>query len=66
MTYEIAGALASGVVVGMALHYIAVYKPLFLYHQELIKVIYNMKRQGFVPQFELEQPKPIDLTQIEF
>tara|TARA_R110002167_G_C12248595_1_gene611686 strand:- start:131 stop:364 length:234 start_codon:yes stop_codon:yes gene_type:complete len=64
---------AIGLAVGMYLHYISYHKPfLEAYYRisannmELVKQMVAMKKQGFVPQFELEQPKKVDLTLREF
>lgn len=64
--------LLLGLVLGMILHYIVEYRPLlhlFTNRQtEYFDMLYRMKRQGFVPQFDIEQKKHIDLTDgvIEF
>jgi hypothetical protein len=51
-----------GVVAGLYLHYLTEYKPLARKYYALVETVVGMKKQGFVPQFEIEQPKPIDLT----
>tara|TARA_R110002020_G_scaffold121916_3_gene277049 strand:+ start:36907 stop:37122 length:216 start_codon:yes stop_codon:yes gene_type:complete len=51
-----------GLVVGLYLHYIIEYKPLLERYIKLSDIVVGMKRQGFVPMFEVEQPKEVDLT----
>ena len=48
-----------GVVIGLVTHYIMEYRPLRDQYDKTTRkhfdMLYRMKKQGFVPQFELEQ-----------
>ena len=55
-------AFLSGIVAGLMLHYFVEYKTLFNKYVELVNLLAAMKRQGFVPQFEIEQYKSQDLS----
>ena len=57
-----AAAFMFGVVAGLYLHYLTEYKPLKEKYHLLVDTMVGMKKQGFVPQFEIEQQKNIDLT----
>jgi hypothetical protein len=50
----------AGVVLGMIFNYIVETKPLLAEYKALVEIIYSMKRQGFVPQFEIKQRKPLN------
>lgn len=56
-------SLLVGLVAGMMLHYIIEYKPLALKHNDLINTMVGMKKQGFVPQFSIEQIRPLDISE---
>jgi hypothetical protein len=56
-------AFLSGVVVGIVLHYLTEYKPLTAKYDNLIQTMVGMKKQGFVPQFEFEQAKSVDVAE---
>jgi len=69
MIYAIAtAAYLFGLASGVILHYIVEYKPLLTKYADLVQTMIRMKKQGFVPQFEFEQPKPIDVSEgvVEF
>ncbi len=53
-------AFLSGLVLGMTLNYFIETKPLLKEYKDLVKIMYNMKKQGFVPQFEIKQKKPLN------
>lgn len=55
-----AGGLAWGLVFGALLHYLVEYKPLLQKHDKLIETLTGMKKQGFVPQFAIEQAVELD------
>jgi hypothetical protein len=59
-------AFGFGLVAGLITHYLLEYRPLYRKHIELIDVVVSMKKQGFVPQFAIEQKKEIDLTEKEY
>jgi tellurite resistance protein TehA-like permease len=45
-----------GIVAGLYLHYLIVYRPLLAqYH--------SLRKRGFVPQFEIEQARTFDLSE---
>lgn len=50
------GGLASG----MAVEYFKSTKPLLDKYAKLVHKMYMMKRRGFVPQFDIQQPRPED------
>lgn len=52
-----------GVAVASYLCYHWLYSPLFQYYESLVKDMQNMKRQGFVPQYEFKQKKELDLSE---
>lgn len=67
MMYAVAlASFLTGLVFGLFLHYIIEYKPLLDLHMERqadsFDMLYRMKRQGFVPQFDIEQARAPDLT----
>ena len=49
-----------GVVGGMLLHYYGDHRPLDARYSKLINILTYMKKQGFVPQFEVEQTTEVD------
>lgn len=55
-------AFAFGLVGGCVLHYYVEHKPLLEDYRNLIQTVVKMKKQGFVPQFDIEQVKEVDLT----
>lgn len=60
-TLAVQGAFfLGGLALGMYFNYIVETKPLLRDYRDLITIIYKMKRQGFVPQFDIRQRKPID------
>jgi len=54
------GAFGSGVVAGILLHYYTEHRPLRDSYEKLVHTMTHMKRQGFVPQFEIEHPREND------
>lgn len=52
--------LGFGLAVGLVLHYYVVYKPLMETYVKTVKLLAHMKRRGFVPQYDIEQPKEHD------
>lgn len=52
-----------GILVGWVLNYYTEEKPLRENNNKLVDILTNMKKQGFVPQYDIEQPKPLDLAQ---
>lgn len=52
--------LAIGCLVGGVLFYYVDFKPLRSDYHELVRTLTNMKKQGFVPQYDIEQRKEID------
>lgn len=55
--YTLLGTLI-GLVIGVLLCYFTFYRPIFSEHLSMIERLYSMKRQGFVPQFKIDHPKP--------
>lgn len=53
-------SLGFGLCLGMLLHYYVEHKPLRDSYEKLVDTMTHMKRQGFVPQFEIENPKEYD------
>ena len=49
-----------GVMGGMLLHYYGDHRPLETRYAALVEILVNMKKQGFVRQFEVEQVKEVD------
>lgn len=50
-----------GVVAGLWIHYLLEYKPLRRQYTELVDAVLRMKKQGFVPQWDLDNtPKEHD------
>lgn len=49
-----------GVVSGRYIEYLTSYRPMWNSYLELVDKLYRMKLQGFVPQFEIEQPHSVD------
>lgn len=54
------GAFGFGMVVGAYVNYFIETRPALDRHSKLTHMIYTMKRQGFVPQFEIEQASTPD------
>lgn len=52
--------LSIGVVLGLTIGYIIGYKPLWDDYRRLVGHVIRMRKQGFVPQFEFEQPRKLD------
>lgn len=52
--------LLAGVVIGLVACYIWGMKPLWDDYREAVDRMYRMKKQGFVPQFEIQQPAELD------
>ncbi len=52
--------LLLGLVLGLNLNYLIETKPLLREYKDLVEIMYNMKKQGFVPQFEIQQKKPLN------
>jgi len=51
-----------GVIGGMLLHYWGEYKPLLKKHDKLIHTLTYMKKQGFVPHYDIKQVREQDLA----
>lgn len=54
--------LVAGLALGAWIVYICFYKPLCEDRDALVQTLVYMKRQGFVPQFEVEQAIRPDLA----
>lgn len=54
--------LAVGLIGGAVLFYYIDFKPLRDNYNELVHTLTHMKKQGFVPQYNLTQEVPLDLT----
>lgn len=50
-----AAFLCVGIVTGIAIGYIIWHQPLWKENRELVRHIIDMKKRGFVPQYEFEQ-----------
>ena len=55
-----AACLTTGIVIGMLLHYYGDHRPLETRYEKLVHTLTHMKKQGFVPMFEVEQEKQYD------
>lgn len=55
--------LGFGVVIGVGIHYFIAYKPLQEDYRTVVDRMYRMKRQGFVPQYDIEHPESQDLSE---
>lgn len=55
-----AAALAGGLAIGAYLNYFIETKPLQERFDALVETMTGMKKQGFVPQFDIQQPLPED------
>ncbi len=56
----IVGFFGFGMCAGMVLHYMGEYRSLRDDYRELVHTLTFMKKQGFVPQFDIEQPTETD------
>lgn len=54
--------LGFGIIGGILLHYWVDHRPLLTKYHELIHTLTHMKKQGFVPMYEIEQPEVIDVS----
>ena len=52
--------LALGLMTGVVLFYYVDHRPLETRYDKLVHTLTYMKKQGFVPLFEVEQNKPYD------
>ncbi len=57
------GTFGLGLVAGQVLHYLTETRPLWQRYNTLVEHMLKMRKQGFVPQFELEQSKTPDLSE---
>lgn len=55
-----------GLLCGIVLDYMAQGRYLQQRNEKLVEQIINMRKQGFVPQYSIEQPAPLDLTKKEY
>lgn len=65
LSLAIASVVAAGgfgIIGGIVLHYLVDHKPLLKKYHELIHTLTHMKKLGFVPQYEIEQPEVIDVS----
>ncbi len=58
----LAAGFLIGLVAGYTFVYITLYKSLYKTFTTLLETLVGMKKQGFVPQFDIEQTKQLDLT----
>lgn len=54
---------AIGLVSGMILEYLVDHRPLKQRYYTLVKQLMNLKKQGFVPNYEFEQEREQDLSE---
>lgn len=52
-----------GLVSGVILEYFVDHRPLKQRYHTLVQQLVNLKKQGFVPQYEVEQEREVDLSE---
>ena len=52
-----------GLVIGFLSCYLLVCRPLLARYDRVVQHLYNMKLQGFVPQFDIQQRRTPDLSE---